>query len=199
MLTFQEFLNKYNGQIKIGNTLENKGECVGLVSVWQDNLGIPHEYGNAMDFLNNADKKYFDIISNTPTAIPVKGDIIVWSKKYNNTFGHVGIATGTGNLNTFEAFIQNDPLNSNCHLKTYNYINVLGWLRFKPQEPMATITQKELNSIIEARNSNWDNFQTTKKENETLIKEFNKNICILGRYREDFQTIVDIIEKLRNI
>jgi len=78
------------------------------------------------------------------------------------------------------------------------YIDQLPLLK-PTTEPMATITQKDLNAIIEARNSNWDNLQTTKKENETLIKEFNRNIRILGRYREDFQTIIDIIEKLRNI
>ena len=133
-MSFKEFLSKYNGQKNVGNTTENKGQCVGLSAVWVDSLSLPHIWGHAMDLFVNADEKFFDKILNTPDAIPQAGDIIVWNKSFNGTFGHTGIATGTGDLNTFEAFEQNDPLGSNCHLKTYNYNSVLGWLR-----PLITI------------------------------------------------------------
>ena len=47
------------------------------------------------------------------------------------------------------------------------------------QEPMATITQKELDSIIKARDSHWNDLQNEKKETEQLrvqIAELNKTI-----------------------
>ena len=130
-LSFQEFLNKYNGQQNVGNTTENTGQCVGLVAVWVDALSLPHIWGNACDLFVNANEKFFTKILNTPDAIPQAGDIIVWSAKFNGTVGHTGIATGTADINTFECFEQNDPLKSNCHLKTYNYNFVTGWLRPK--------------------------------------------------------------------
>ena len=130
-MNFSEFLNKYNGQQNVGNTTENKGQCVGLVAVWIDALSLPHVWGNAADLFANADEKFFDKILNTPEAIPQAGDIIVWSAKFNGTVGHTGIATGTADMNTLECFEQNDPLKSNCHLKVYKYSYVTGWLRPK--------------------------------------------------------------------
>lgn len=128
-MTFSQFLNEYNGKRNVGNTTQNKGECVGLVAVWVDVLGLSHIWGHAMDLFANADEKFFTKILNTIDALPEAGDIVVFSKKYNGTFGHTGIATKTGEQTTFECFQQNDPLGSNCHLKTYKYDNVIGWLR----------------------------------------------------------------------
>ena len=132
-MTFKDFLSQYNGQSNVGNTTINKGQCVGLVAVWIDALGLPHVWGNACDLFANADEQFFDKILNTPDAIPQAGDIIVWSAKFNGTVGHTGIATGTGDTKSFEAFVQNDPLGSNCHIKAYNnnYFAVTGWLRPK--------------------------------------------------------------------
>lgn len=132
MLTLFEFIQKNDGK-KVGNTPENLGECVGCVSVWMDNLGIPHEWGNANDLLKNADLNYFDVISNTPDAIPQQGDVVVWNGNYNGSVGHTGIATGQNtDINKFECFEQNDPLGSPCHLREYTtYAYIDGWLRPK--------------------------------------------------------------------
>lgn len=143
-MDFQTFLKKYNGQKNVGNTPENKGECVGLVSVYQDSLNVPHEWGNAKDLLVNADKDFFTVIPNTALAVPDQGDIVVWSGSYNNGLGHTGIATGSGDIATFECFEQNDPLGSNCHLKLYDYNFVDGWLKFNH----AIITQENSNQLV---------------------------------------------------
>jgi len=128
---YQDFFNKYNGKGKIGNTVENKGQCVGLVSIWSDTFNIPHTWGNACDLYANADSNYYDKIPNTPTGIPIVGDIIIWSSEYNDGPGHTGIATGKGNIDTFDCFQQNDPTGSVSHNKTYNYNFVTGWLRIR--------------------------------------------------------------------
>ena len=130
-MTFDEFYNKYKGQKDVGNTAANKGECVGLSSLWMDNFGIAHVYGHAKDLYANAKTTDFAKIPNTPDAIVQKGDIVVWSANYNGTYGHTGVATGKADINTFECFEQNDPLGSTPHLKTYNYAYVTGWLRPK--------------------------------------------------------------------
>ncbi len=133
-MTFQQFLQTYNGQQEVGSTSENIGQCTGLVNAWTSALNLPFIWGNACDMFVNADEQFYTKILNTPEAIPQQGDIVCWSAKFNATVGHVGICTGTGDINTFECFEQNDPLGSNCHLKTYNYKSVIGWLRPKPTQ-----------------------------------------------------------------
>jgi hypothetical protein len=129
---FNQFFAKYNNQPNVGDTPENKGQCVGLIEVWTDFLGLPHTWGNADDLYNNADPAHFDKIKNTPTAIPQVGDIPVWEHEFNNGVGHTGVATGKNtNMGFFEAFEANDPLKSPCHIKVYNYAYVQGWLRPK--------------------------------------------------------------------
>lgn len=129
---FQDFLIKYNGMRDVGNTTENRGECTGLFAVYAESLGLPFTWGDAMDIFANADEKFYEKILNTPEAIPQQGDCVVWGKSFNGTFGHIALATGTATLTTFECFTQNDPLGSNCHLKTYpSYKSVIGWLRPK--------------------------------------------------------------------
>lgn len=174
-MIFTDFLTKYNGQQNVGNTTENKGECVGLVCVWIEELGLPHVWGHAMDLFTNADENFFEKILNTPDAIPKAGDIIVWKKAFNGTFGHTGIATGTGDLNTFECFEQNDPLGSNCHLKSYNYNNVTGWLRPK----VAQNQQALIEELRADRDKNWQLYQQQLQhsiDQETVIEQKQKTI-----------------------
>ena len=157
-MTFTEFVTKYNGQKNVGNTAENKGQCVGLIANWVDELNLPHIWGHAMDLFVNADEKFFQKILNTPDAIPIAGDIIVWNKKFNGTVGHTGLATSTGTTSTFECFEQNDPLGSACHMKTYNYNSITGWLR--PEQPITTTGvseyEKKLTELRDQRDDNWD-------------------------------------------
>lgn len=137
-MTFEEFLKKYNRQKNVGNTPDNTGQCVGLVMVWLASQNQPHIWGHAKDLLTNADRNFYEVILNTPEAIPQKGDVIVWGQGFNSTYGHTAICTGKTDVNTFEVFEQNNPIGSDCHLRAYkNYAYVLGWLRPKS----AIITQ----------------------------------------------------------
>ena len=95
MLLFQDFLTKFNGQQNVGNTPANKGQCVGLIEEWIDNLGLPHVWGNAKDLLANADPDAFEVIPNTPDNVPQQGDIVVFGSNFNNGDGHCGISTGS--------------------------------------------------------------------------------------------------------
>jgi hypothetical protein len=143
-MDFQSFLNRYNGQRNVGNTLENTGECVGLVMVWVKSLGLPHIWGHAKDLLTNADKSHYTVIMNSSTNVPQRGDIVVWGKSFNGTFGHTAIATGSGDAKSFEVFEQNNPIGSNSRLHRHTYSHVLGWLRPKVRDTSDTDYYKGL-------------------------------------------------------
>ncbi len=132
MLTLQQFITKYTG-VKCGNTNENFGQCVGLISLWQDNLGASHEYGNAKDLLNNADQTKFNVIYNSPFNAPKPGDILVFNSSWGGGYGHTGIVT-SASVWSFSLFEQNNPLNAAPHVlahSTSDYFSVLGWLHPK--------------------------------------------------------------------
>ena len=69
-MSYNDFKAKYMG-VKCGNTAANMGECVGLVSLWMDNLQFPHEWGNAVDLLANANTQYVDVINNTADNLAI--------------------------------------------------------------------------------------------------------------------------------
>lgn len=64
------------------------------------------------------------------------------SKPGTGGAGHVAIATGVGDTNTFQAFSQNDPTGSPSVLKTYNYSYVLGVQRLKVTQTIMNDTKK---------------------------------------------------------
>lgn len=74
-------------------------------------------------------KEKFEAISNTPTGVPQKGDIILWGTGIGPA-GHVAIFI-EGDANKFKSFDQNFPTGSKCHIQDHTYIGVLGWLRYK--------------------------------------------------------------------
>jgi len=187
MLTFQQFLEKYNGQMKVGTTPENTGECVGLVMKWLvETLGLPMVWGNAKDLINNCDKNAYEVEYNTPTGVPKKGNIIVWSSAMGGGYGHTAISTGTGNITTFEVFEQNNPTGSNCHLKTYpNYNNVIGWFRPK--------TATDYKKLYEVSLQKIGDLQATEKRLKIEIEAKDKSIT------EKDKTISDLTKRLASI
>jgi hypothetical protein len=129
-----DFINKYTGEPGVGNTDLNKGQCVGLVSVWMDVLGIAHEWGNAKDLLANADSSKFDIIFNDPKDLnqfPLPGAILVWDDTWGNGDGHTGVVVKADG-SSVDAFEQNNPAGHAPETVHHNsYAGVLGWLQPK--------------------------------------------------------------------
>lgn len=124
-----QFVNTYTG-ILCGDTPQNKGQCVGLSELWMDELGLnnPHEYGNACDLLTNANTNNFDVIYNTPSGFPFKGDVMVWGKSWGAGYGHTGVIV-TADINSFNCFEQNNPEGHAPQINGHsNYNGVLGWL-----------------------------------------------------------------------
>jgi hypothetical protein len=158
----QKFINQYNGQKGVGNTPENKGQCVGIVEVWMhDVLLEPQVWGNAADLLNNADRNFYNFVYNSQTAIPPRGAVIVFNKKFNGTVGHTGIVT-RADVNTFELFEQNNPTGAGCRLHTYpNYAFVDGWIIPKNLNLTVSTTvpvDSEKFKELVGKSTNWDEF-----------------------------------------
>ena len=157
MTKLQQFIEAWNGKSNIGNTPENKGECVGLVSVWMDTLNIPHVWGHAKDLFNNAPEAYFTKIKNSLDKFVKAGDIVVWNNNMGGGFGHTAIATGKNNGDAFEVLEQNNPLYSPVRLYTYkDYTNVIGWLVPKNLEVSEPIMNNELNNDLQKKASGFD-------------------------------------------
>lgn len=132
-MTLQAFIDKYSNpkEYPVGDTDANLGQCVGLVEVWTDLLGLPHTWGNAKDLPANADRKAYDVFT---AGTPQPGDIFCFDGFYGEGVGHTGIvaqATPT----TVTLFQQNDPGGSIPHLKTYSYAHTVGWIHPKKINP----------------------------------------------------------------
>lgn len=171
-----KFINQFKGRTDVGNTDANKGQCVGLVSVWMDWLGIPHEWGDAKDLLNNADKRYFDVIYNDPnnyTQYPRTGSILVYDASWDGGFGHTGVIT-TANGTNYSLFEANnvtpqDP-NGSCQVLFHpDYRGVIGWLQPKniPQPINYDKFINEIKKILQVGTSQnqWNNIKNYVKLN----------------------------------
>lgn len=169
-MTIQEFINKYNGKyVEVAGSPNALNQCVDLANAYiREVLGLPIiEWTNAVDFPTKAGDKY-DYILNTPTGVPQKGDLMIWKPSP----GHIAIFI-EGDANRFTSFDENFPIGSKSHIQEHTYQNVTGWLRAKNQEPMATITQKELDAIRTARDFNYNAWKDAVRVTETLQNENN--------------------------
>lgn len=109
-------------------------------------LDHPYIYGNAAAMWNNAPDEWFEKIVNTPSGVPIKGDIPVWDASIGGGFGHISLAKGWGDTNQFDSFDENWPTQGYydaqhnfigtgvCHFQRHNYKGVIGWLRPRTQE-----------------------------------------------------------------
>lgn len=149
-MTYQEFLNKYNGKaIDFDGYYGN--QCMDLYRQYvKEVLELPQSPGvnGAKDVWTTYLKDKYDRIDNTPTGVPQQGDIIIWGVGVG-PYGHIAVFDN-GDADSFESFDQNWPVNSLCHLQKHNYNGVLGWLRKKATDvppPPATQLNVDLGGL----------------------------------------------------
>jgi len=131
-MTFEEFTAKWNGKL-LDYDGAFGGQCVDVYRQYcKEVFAVPQSppVVGAADIWESYLSEYFERIGNTPDGVPVKGDIIIWSKFAGGGFGHVAIFS-SGDTNNFISFDENWPVGSVCHFQPHNYTNVLGWLRPK--------------------------------------------------------------------
>lgn len=135
-----KLISDWNG--KYLKVLNPGNQCFDVSAKFTDMLGVPHYPNNPTPFpypnasqiytdYGDFQKQYFDRIANTQDYVPQKGDIVIWDSKLNNGIGHVAVATGNGDTNSFESFDQNWVVGNPCKIIKHSYQYVLGALRLK--------------------------------------------------------------------
>lgn len=184
-MTLDELVTQSLGKAIEKEDASNYAQCFDWAFAYVDILNIPrssirHLRAYEIWTLATAEtKQYFDLIPNTPTGTPQKGDMPI----FDNTIGvsgHVCIASGNNSgTTTFQSTDQN--WNGDLFIKYvwHNYNGVLGWLRPKASStpgPMATITQAELDKVLKARDDNWNNLQTMTTRYNNLKQAVQKAV-----------------------
>lgn len=131
-----QFIDNLNGQFVELSSKTALYQCMDLAYAWTFVLGFPKatiQNGYAYQVWTapkDITRVHFELIPNSPTAIPQDGDLVIWSNSYGPA-GHIAIALGGGTVNSFMCFEQNNPLGTNAHVQSRSYTHVLGWLRPK--------------------------------------------------------------------
>lgn len=143
MINFDEFIKRYAGK-KIDYDGAYGAQCVDLYRQYvKECIGLPQSppVPGAADIWNTIDTSKWLRITNTPTGIPQKGDVMIWNKNAGGGYGHVAVYV-SGDVMKFISFDQNWPVGSGCHYQNHDYTNVQGWLRPKTASPVLTEEQK---------------------------------------------------------
>ena len=170
MSKFKDFLEQFDGMSVEVADGSNYAQCVDLAVAWLDWLDLPRTFNHLYAYsifqsATDGTKANFDLIPNTPDGVPLEGDVVVWGKSYNGTAGHVGIATGEGDTDTFKVFEQNNPVGSVSHVGEHNYNHVIGWLR--PKEYL----YDEVAQIDDWKKSYFDRFISGLFQRKLLLLE----------------------------
>lgn len=160
-MQLDNFIKKYQGQ-RVDFDGKWHGECVDLYRQYvKEVLKIPQSPPviGAKDIWDKYLPEHYTKVPKSPTGVPPKGSIVIWSIKYGE-FGHVAISMG-GDTNSFNAFSQNDPVGSKCVIRSYKYTHVLGWL-----VPKNVIIETDMPTYLPALLLNDLGIDTTKSEGD---------------------------------
>ncbi len=124
------FIARYLGATGTGTTVQNRGQCVGLVEAWLATLGLGPIWGNAIDLLTNADLKLYTAVRNAPDNYPPAGSIVTWGPSFGGGYGHTAVVIAATNMH-IAVFEQNNPTGSPPVVATHPYTGVTGWLIVK--------------------------------------------------------------------
>lgn len=188
-------LQQYIGQ-RLTVTGPDAGQCTAVAHRWEQMLGLPIVYGDAVDTLNNGNPQYYDRIVNTPDNVPSPGDILVWGQNSSIGTGSVGHTAVflNGDQNSFNSIDQNWPTGSNVKVIHHDYRGVLGWLHPKSLNTgggVSDITHEQYDAVVN------DNYNKQVQIN-TLTQQVNDEKTN-HKYFEDkskaLQATVDQLQK----
>lgn len=145
-MTFDAFIEKYLGE-KIDYDGVSGVQCVDLVKLYLYKLfGVrAGAWGNAKDYWldfssHSIMTANFTKIKNTAELVPQKGDIVVWSGDISssNDYGHIAIASGEGDTNTFYSYDSNWNKKEIQKVK-HTYYALYGVLRPKDKSKLSSV------------------------------------------------------------
>lgn len=150
-MKFNEFVNKMKAQGGIDKDGMYGKQCMDLYNYYCVHvLGLIGNTGApcAKQILNNSYiMQNVTRINNTPSFVPQKGDIAVWT---GGTYGHVAICLGVGDVNSFRSLDQNwkaQQLTEENH--NYTYLAPLVFLRPKNQSNIVEPVQNNSGRIAQ--------------------------------------------------
>lgn len=145
MISFDQFITKWDGKV-LDTDQAYGGQCMDEMHGHLNQvLDLPLSLfaaPTAYQAWLNANDPRFDKILNTPTGVPVKGDIMFWKPNVSGVTGSAGHVASfiSGDVNSFVSFDQNYPTGSPCSKQSHSYAGVVGWLHFKSQ-PISEVEQ----------------------------------------------------------
>lgn len=122
-----------------------------------DHAAIRHEFAyQVYTAATDLTRQYFQLIPNTPEAIPQAGDLPIFDQTVGPA-GHICVAKGTGDTNSFESVDQNWNGHNYVEAVTHSYNGCIGWLRpLTPPTPQPT------------------DLQVCLQQHDTLVRELNQ-------------------------
>ncbi|MFA7708483.1 MAG: CHAP domain-containing protein [Candidatus Pacearchaeota archaeon] len=196
-----QFVLKWNNQYN--NYDKNYGtQCKDLFSQYnKDIVGNPnYVWGDAWALYDNSPNQYYEKILNTPSFVPIKGDVCIWKQSFGG-YGHVAICLDGCTTNKMRLLGQNYPKvsyqdskgnwvnGSPCQIVEMSYSKVKGFLR--PKGNMNTFTQdqaRRLYQIIGRRepeseavtqNRGWELVEGLANELDSYVNRLNTRISEL--------------------
>ena len=113
-MTYDEFIKKHNGVAvnydgAAGKQCETLQRHISTRSSSQVSRisGMTHITFGICLTKNTWLKANFTKVKNTPSFVPKKGDVAIWSGTLNGGWGHIAICTGEGNTSYFYSYDQN--------------------------------------------------------------------------------------------
>lgn len=183
-----KFIQVTAGRSNLGDTPQNKGQCVGLIELWTDLLNLPHTWGNAIDLIKDADPNSFEIVYNKigdTTQFPPDGAVAVLGKPYglllDGTYaGHTGVSKGSDG-NTLRLWEQNDPQGSTPQLKEYSYDSCIGWIIPKVSTSISALPAN-YDTIIQ-KATQWDTTCTELSLGDPNTTLYDKLASVIAGYK----------------
>lgn len=189
-MNYNEFVNEYNGK-SIDYDGACGAQCVDLIQLYIEKCFTRvHQviYANAKDYFENFENlpinEIFTKIENTAELVPEEGDIAIWGTELGNTYGHVAIATGEGDMNKFYSYDLNWG-SKIVHKVEHDYKGFLGVLRPKKEE-----TKPDLQCKVHIQDIGWTDWENAgevigttgeSKRIEAIILQGNNGLDLLYR------------------
>lgn len=175
-MSFDEFITYWTGKpVDFDGIYPN--QCMDLMHQYvYDVLNItdktalaqPSAYLVFTNFQSEQGRQYFELVTNTPSNVPQKGDIVVFGQQVG-TNGHVCIFI-SGDVNSFVSFDANWPAMSLPHQQEHDYNGVLGWLHPIPSTIPLSVqeVQSQLNNQVTATTECQTQLKTANDQLNTL-------------------------------
>jgi hypothetical protein len=196
MSTFDDFVVKLNNQPCEVEDPTQPDQCMDLAFAWCDAIGVDraairHEFAyQVWTQPNDLTVKFFEYVPNTPNGVPPQGALVVFNENVG-VAGHISIATGKGDSNSFDSFDQNWSGAAYCKVVTHAYTSVYGWLVKRAPAPTDPILIGQSDAFIAVATA-----LNTPANKDLVIAEINKLITIEDQATDKDKSIADLNKQI---